>query len=37
MGNTSDEARKAVCQDYLDTMDDGVANQAATKALIAEL
>ena len=29
-GNTSDEARKAVCQDYLDTMDDGVANQAAT-------
>ena len=34
MGNTSDEARKAICQDYLDTMDDGVANQAATKALI---
>ena len=34
MGNTSDEVRKAICQDYLDTMDDGVANQAATKALI---
>ena len=34
MGNTSDEARKAICKDYLDTMDDGVANQAATKALI---
>ena len=34
MGNTSDEARRAICQDYLDTMDDGVANQTATKALI---
>ncbi len=34
---TSDEERKAVCQAWLDTYNDGDANQAASKALIANL
>ena len=35
--NTTDEARKAACQAWLDTYDDGEANKAATKALIENL
>ena len=35
MESTIDDERKAICKEYLDTMNDGVANQAATKALIA--
>ena len=37
MENTEDEARKAACQTWLDTYDDGEANKAATKALVANL
>ncbi len=37
MANTADEARKAACQAWLDTYNDGEANKAATKALIANL
>ncbi len=37
MDNTADDARKAACQAWLDTYDDGEANKAATKALIANL
>ena len=37
MGNTADEARKAACQAWLDTYNDGSANKEATKALIANL
>ena len=35
--NTSDEARKAACQNYLNTMNNGEANKAATAELIANL
>ena len=34
---TDDEARKAVCQAWLDTYNDGNANKEATKALVANL
>ena len=37
MGNTEDEARKAACQVWLDTYNDGSANKEATKALVANL
>ena len=37
MENTEDEARKAACQTWLDTYDDGESNKAATKALVANL
>jgi len=37
MGNTEDEARKAACQAWLDTYNDGSANKEATKALVANL
>ncbi len=37
MENTADEDRKAACQAWLDTYDDGEANKAATKALVANL
>jgi len=37
MANTTCDERKAACQAYLDTVNDGEANQAATKALIANL
>ena len=37
MESTEDEARKAACQAWLDTYDDGEANKAATKALVANL
>ncbi len=37
MENTVDEDRKAACKAWLDTFDDGEANKAATKALIANL
>ncbi len=37
MEKTCDEERKAACQAWLDTYDDGEANKAATKALIANL
>ncbi len=37
MENTSSEERKAACQNWLDTFNDGEANKAATKALIADL
>ncbi len=37
MGNTADEARKAACQAWLDTYNDGSANKEATKALVANL
>ncbi len=37
MESTEDEARKAACQTWLDTYDDGEANKAATKALVANL
>ena len=37
MENTEDEARKAACQAWLDTFDDGEANKAATRALVANL
>ena len=37
MGNTADEARKAACQAWLDTYNDGNANKEATKALVANL
>ena len=35
--NTADEARKAACQAWLDTYNDGNANKEATKALVANL
>ena len=35
--NTEDADRKAACQNWLDTFDDGEANKAATKALVANL
>ena len=35
--NTVDEARKAACQAWLDTYNDGAANKEATKALVANL
>ena len=35
--NTADEARKAACQAWLDTYNDGSANKEATKALVANL
>ncbi len=34
---TASESKKAACKAYLDTMEDGQANKAATAALIAEL
>ena len=37
MENTVDADRKAACQNWLDTFNDGEANKAATKALIANL
>ena len=37
MENTVDEDRKAACQAWLDTYDDGEANKAATRALVANL
>ena len=37
LANTECEERKAVCQNWLDTMEDGEANKAATKALVANL
>ncbi len=37
MENTADEARKAACQAWLDTYNDGNANKEATKALVANL
>ena len=37
MENTASDARKAACQAWLDTYNDGEANKAATKALIADL
>ena len=37
MENTVDEDRKAACQSWLDTFNDGEANKAATKALVANL
>ena len=35
--NTEDADRKAACQNWLDTFDDGEANKSATKALVANL
>jgi len=37
MENTVDEDRKAACQNWLGTFNDGEANKAATKALVANL
>ncbi len=37
MEDTSNEERKAACQAWLDTYNDGEANKAATKALVANL
>ena len=37
MADTASEERKAACQAWLDTYNDGEANKAATKALIADL
>ena len=37
MENTADEDRKAACQNWLDTFNDGEANKAATRALVAHL
>ena len=37
MAATADEDRKAACQAWLDTYNDGTANKAATKALVANL
>ena len=37
MEATSSEERKAVCQNWLDTFNNGEANKAATKALVADL
>ena len=37
MENTVDEDRKAACQNWLDTFNDGEANKAATRALVANL
>ncbi len=37
MENTADEDRKAACQAWLDSYNDGEANKAATKALVANL
>ena len=37
MENTADEDRKAACQNWLDTFNDGEANKAATRALVANL
>ena len=37
LANTGDEARKAACQKYLDTVEDGAANAEATKELVANL
>ena len=35
--NTADETRKAACQAWLDTYNDGTANKEATKAMVANL
>ncbi len=37
LANTEDADRKAACQNWLDTFNDGEANKAATKALVANL
>ena len=37
MENTADDNRKAACQAWLDSYNDGEANKAATKALVANL
>ncbi len=37
MENTANEERRAVCQAYLDTVNDGEANAEATRALVANL
>ena len=37
IANTASDERKAVCQAWLDTYNDGEANKAATKALVANL
>ncbi len=37
MENTVDETRKAVCQTWLDTFNNGEANKAATRALVENL
>ena len=37
MANTEDAERKAACEAWLNTMNDGEANKAATKALVANL
>ena len=37
MERTESEERRAICKQYLDTMNDGEANKAATAALIANL
>ena len=37
MAATADEDRKAACQAWLDTYNDGTANKAATRALVANL
>ena len=37
MENTANEERRAACQAYLDTINDGEANAAATRALVANL
>ena len=37
MENTADDDRKAACQAWLDSYNDGEANKAATKALVANL
>ncbi|MBE6919378.1 MAG: pyruvate:ferredoxin (flavodoxin) oxidoreductase, partial [Ruminococcaceae bacterium] len=37
MANTANEERRALCQAYLDTVNDGEANAEATRALVANL
>ena len=37
MANTANDERRAACQAYLDTLNDGEANAAATRALVANL
>ncbi|MBQ2921187.1 MAG: pyruvate:ferredoxin (flavodoxin) oxidoreductase, partial [Oscillospiraceae bacterium] len=37
LANTEDADRKAACENWLNTMEDGEANKAATKALVANL
>ncbi len=37
MANTANEERRAACQAYLDTVNDGQANAEATRALVANL